>query len=72
LTGAIEAAVKGDWKAYRKEHYFRPLSAQDESIHLGKFAPSVPDNIKQEVQGLDKKFKDGSLKVDVIDKVLIK
>lgn len=72
LTGAIEAAIKGNWKDYRKDHYFRPLTAQDNSIHLGKIAPSVPEKIKQEVEELNKRLQDGSVKVDIVDKVLVK
>jgi basic membrane lipoprotein Med (substrate-binding protein (PBP1-ABC) superfamily) len=72
LTGAIEAVAKGNWTEYRKEWYFRPLSAKDGSIYLGTWGTAVPDEVKKAAADLEEKFKKGELTVKLVDEVLIK
>ena len=72
LGGAIEAVAKGNFAEYRKEWYFRPLSAKDGSIYLGKWGTKVPASVKKKADELEAKFKKGTLKVKLVDEVLIK
>jgi len=72
LGGAIEAVAKGNFAEYRKQWYFRPLSAKDGSIYLGKWGTTVPDEVKKAAADLDAQFKKGTLKVRIVDEVLIK
>jgi len=72
LGGAIEASAKGNWAEYRKQWYFRPLSAKDGSIFLGKWGTTVPDDVKKAAADLETKFKSGELTVNLVDEVLIK
>jgi basic membrane protein A len=72
LTGAIEAVAKGSFPAYRKQWYFRPLSAKEGSIYLGKWGTAVPDSVKQAVADMEKKLKSGAVKVELVNEVIIK
>ena len=72
LTGAIEAVAKGNFAAYRKQWYFRPLSAKDGSIFLGKWGTAVPDSVKKAVAEVEKKLKSGATKVELVNEVIIK
>ena len=72
LGGAIEAAAKDNWDEYRKQWYFRPLSAKDGSIFLGKWGTTVPDDVKKAAADLNEKFKNEELTVKLVDEVLIK
>ncbi len=72
LGGAIEAVAEGQFAEYRKEWYFRPLSAKDGSIFLGKWGTKVPDSVKKKADEIESKFKKGTLKVKLVDEVLIK
>ncbi|MBN1835629.1 MAG: BMP family ABC transporter substrate-binding protein [Spirochaetales bacterium] len=72
LGGAIEAVAKGNFEQYRKEWYFRPLSAKDGSIFLGKYGSDVPESLKKEVADIEKKFKSGALSVELVDEVILK
>jgi basic membrane protein A len=72
LTGAIEAVAKGDFAAYRKQWYFRPLSAKDGSIYLGRWGAAVPDSVKKAAADLDAKLKSGAVKVELVNDVIIK
>jgi simple sugar transport system substrate-binding protein len=72
LTGAIEAVKKGNFAEYRKQWYFRPLSAKDGSIYLGKYSSVVPESLKKEVADIEKKFKSGAMTVELVDEVILK
>jgi basic membrane lipoprotein Med (substrate-binding protein (PBP1-ABC) superfamily) len=72
LGGAIEAVAKDNWDEYRKQWYFRPLSAKDGSIFLGKWGTTAPDDVKKAAADLNEKFKNGELTVKLVDEVLIK
>jgi len=71
LTGAIEAVSKGNFEEYRKEWYFRPLSAKDGSIFLGTWGTDVPASLKKEVEDLEKRFQKGTLTVELVSEVMI-
>lgn len=72
LTGAIEAVANGNFEEYRKEWYFRPLSAKDGSIFLGKWGTDVPADVKKAAKDLENQFKKGTLKVELVSEVIIK
>jgi basic membrane lipoprotein Med (substrate-binding protein (PBP1-ABC) superfamily) len=72
LGGAIEAVAKGNFQEYRKKWYFRPLSAKDGSIYLGTWGNKVPDSVKKKVAEIDSKFEKGTLKVKLVNEVIIK
>lgn len=72
LGGAIEAASKGTWAGYREVHYFRALSVSDNSIRLGKWGTEVPQSVKDAVEEVKSKIADGTIKVKIVDKKLIK
>jgi simple sugar transport system substrate-binding protein len=71
LTGAIKAVKEGNFSEYRKTNYFRPLSAKDDSIFLGKWGTAVTSDVKAGADKLKKEFKSGSRSVKLVDEVII-
>jgi len=71
LGGAIEAVYNNNFAEYRKESYFRPLTVKDHSLYLGKWAPTVPDEVKKAVAEVEAKIIDGTLKVEKVEESII-
>jgi basic membrane lipoprotein Med (substrate-binding protein (PBP1-ABC) superfamily) len=67
----VKAISTGTTEEYRKEHYYRSTLVRDGSIYLGKWAPSVPEEVKSKVEQLEKQFKTGALEVQIEDKKII-
>jgi basic membrane protein A and related proteins len=72
LKGSMEAVAKGTMAEYRKANYFRGLTVKDDSIYLGKFAATVPQNVKDAATKIKNQLKDGSLKFPLVTDVIIK
>ena len=72
LKGSIEAVAKGTMEEYRKENYFRPVQLEDNSLYLGKYAPSVPKSVKDEVKKVQQQILNGAIEVPLVTDEIIK
>jgi basic membrane lipoprotein Med (substrate-binding protein (PBP1-ABC) superfamily) len=72
LKGAVEAVAKGNWDEYRKTNYFSPVKLEDDSLYLGKFAPSVPNSLKNEMKKVRQELIDGTREVPLVTDEIIK
>ncbi len=61
----IKAVAAKKTAEYRKAHYYRSTLVKDGSIYLGKWAPSVPEDVKKKVMNLEEQFKKGTLQVPI-------